>query len=137
MLGEFPIAIISRLRSLRGLIRAAMERGSRSIWLTLRLQVESAIVVVITTTKTIILIVVIIIDSPIIIAAIAMAIVVDAAASAMAVLKREISFANGLKVRVAGDDGAVVGEASPASSATSERRTGRHGGGDAVERERG
>ena len=123
MLGEFPISIISRVRSLRGLIRAALERGSRSICLTLRLQVESAIVVVITTTKTIILIVVIIIDSPIIIAAIAMAtIVVAAAASAMAVLKREIGVANGLKVRVAGDDGAVLGEASPASSATSKLR---------------
>lgn len=133
MLGELPIAIISRLRSRRGLIRAAMEGSSRSIRLNLRLEAESAIVV--TTATTIILIVVIIMDSSIIVAAIAIVAVV---ASATAILEREVGVANGLKMRVAGDDAvAVVGEASPASSATAERRTGGHGGGDAVERERG
>lgn len=136
MLGELPIAIISRLRSRRGLIRAAMEGSSRSICLNLRREAESAIVVAITTTTTIILIVVIVIDSSIIIAAIAIAVVV--VASEMAVLEREVGVANGLKMRVAGDDAvASVGEASPASSAAAERRTGRHGGGDAVKRERG
>lgn len=135
MLGELPIAIISRLRSRRGLIRAAMEGSSRSIRLNLRLEAESAIVVAITTTTTIILIVVIIMDSSIIVAAIAIVAVV---ASATAILEREVGVANGLKMRVAGDDAvAVVGEASPASSATAERRTGGHGGGDAAERERG
>lgn len=133
MLGELPIAIISRLRSRRGLIRAAMEGSSRSIRLNLRLEAESAIVV--TTATTIILIVVIIMDSSIIVAAIAIVAVV---ASATAILEREVGVANGLKMRVAGDDAvAVVGEASPASSATAERRTGGHGGGDAAERERG
>lgn len=138
MLGELPIAIISRLRSRRGLIRAAMEGSSRSICLNLRREAESAIVVAITTTTTIILIVVIVIDSSIIIAAIAIVVVVVVAASDMAVLEREVGVANGLKMRVAGDNAvASVGEASPASSAAAERRTGRHGGGDAVERERG
>lgn len=136
MLGELPIAIISRLRSRRGLIRAAMEGSSRSICLNLRREAESAIVVAITTTTTIILIVVIVIDSSIIIAAIAIVVVV--VASDMAVLEREVGVANGLKMGVAGDDAvASVVEASPASSAAAERSTGRHSGGDAVERERG
>lgn len=135
MLGELPIAIISRLRSRRGLIRAAMEGSSRSICLNLRREAESAIVVAITTTTTIILIVVIVIDSSTIIAAIAIVVVV---ASDMAVLEREVGVANGLKMGVAGDDAvASVVEASPASSAAAERSTGRHSGGDAVERERG
>lgn len=135
MLAELPIAIISRLRSWRGLIRAAMEGSSRSICLNLRREAESAIVVAITTTTTIILIVVIVIDSSTIIAAIAIVVVV---ASDMAVLEREVGVANGLKMGVAGDDAvASVVEASPASSAAAERSTGRHSGGDAVERERG
>lgn len=135
MLAELPIAIISRLRSRRGLIRAAMEGSSRSICLNLRREAESAIVVAITTTTTIILIVVIVIDSSIIIAAIAIVVVV---ASDMAVLERKVGVANGLKMQVAGDDAvASVVEASPASSAAAERSTGRHSGGDAVERERG